>query len=91
MFKVLLGPFGSDVALMNVTFPSEVLSVADCKVRGINVLEHTSPNSSSKFFTLEVPFMGSVVLQTVCFPQLLETNCCLAANLSVFPHRKKWG
>ncbi|XP_041815323.1 uncharacterized protein LOC121622432 [Chelmon rostratus] len=64
MFKVLLGPFGSDVALMNVTFPSEVLSVADCKVRGINVLEHTSPNSSSKFFTLEVPFTGSVVLQT---------------------------
>uniref|UniRef100_UPI0037E87E56 uncharacterized protein n=1 Tax=Semicossyphus pulcher TaxID=241346 RepID=UPI0037E87E56 len=63
VFKVLLGPFGSDVALMNITFPSEVLSVADCKVRGFNVLEHASPNSSSKVFTLEVPFTDPVVLQ----------------------------
>ncbi|KAM6992413.1 uncharacterized protein LKV04_008474 [Tautogolabrus adspersus] len=63
VFKVLLGPFGSDVALMNITFPSEVLSVADCHVRGINVLEHMSPNSSSKVFILEVPFTDRVVLQ----------------------------
>ncbi|XP_076613030.1 uncharacterized protein LOC143336650 [Chaetodon auriga] len=62
-FKVLLGPFASDVALMNITFPSEVLSVADCSVRGINVLEHMSPNSSSKVFTLEVPFTDPAVLQ----------------------------
>ncbi|XP_074471896.1 uncharacterized protein LOC141756224 [Sebastes fasciatus] len=63
IFKVLLGPFGSDVALMNITFPSEVLSVADCHVRGFNVLEHASPNGSSKVFTLEVPFTDRVVLQ----------------------------
>ncbi|XP_039981930.1 uncharacterized protein LOC120789331 [Xiphias gladius] len=64
IFKVLFGPFGSDVALMNVTFPSEVLSLADCSVRGFNVLEHVSPNSSSKIFTLEVPFMDPVVLKS---------------------------
>lgn len=67
LFKVLLGPVGSDVALINITFPSEVLSVVDCNVRGFNVLEHMSPNSSSKVFTLEVPFTDSVVLQTVNF------------------------
>ncbi|XP_035534148.1 uncharacterized protein LOC118340356 [Morone saxatilis] len=63
IFKVLLGPFGSDVALINFTFPSEVLSVADCIARGFNVLEHMPPNSSSKVFTLEVPFTDRVVLQ----------------------------
>uniref|UniRef100_A0A671W4U6 ZP domain-containing protein n=1 Tax=Sparus aurata TaxID=8175 RepID=A0A671W4U6_SPAAU len=63
MFKVLLGPLGSDVALMNIAFPSEVLSVADCNVRGFNVLEHMSPNSSTKVFTLNVPFTDRVVLQ----------------------------
>lgn len=67
IFKVLLGPFGSDVALMNVTFPHEVLSVADCSVRGFNVLEHMSPNSGSKVYTLEVPFTDPVVLQMVRF------------------------
>lgn len=65
IFKVLLGPLGSDVALMNITFPTEVLTVADCVARGYNVLEHMSPNSSSKVFTLEVPFTDSAVLQMV--------------------------
>ncbi|GAA6228835.1 uncharacterized protein LOC108895975 [Lates japonicus] len=64
MFKVLLGPFGSDVALMNISFPYEVLSVADCIARGFTVLEHMSPNSSSKVFMLEVPFTDPVVSQT---------------------------
>lgn len=66
-FKVLFGPFGHDVALVNITFPSEVLSVADCTVRGFNILEHMSPNSSSKVFTLEVPFTDRVVQQMVSF------------------------
>ncbi|XP_067338951.1 uncharacterized protein [Channa argus] len=63
-FKMLLGPFGTDVALVNISFPSEVLSVADCNVRGFNVLEHMSPNSSTKVFTIEVPFMDPVVQMT---------------------------
>ena len=62
---MLLGHFGSDVFLANITFPGEVMSVADCNVRGFNVLEHLSPNGTSKFFTLEVPFTDHVVLKMV--------------------------
>uniref|UniRef100_A0A7N8WWZ4 Uncharacterized LOC113137211 n=1 Tax=Mastacembelus armatus TaxID=205130 RepID=A0A7N8WWZ4_9TELE len=64
IFKVLLGPLGSDVVLINITFPSEVLSVADCNIRGFNIMEHTSPNSSLKVFSLVVPFTDPVVHQT---------------------------
>lgn len=65
LFKVLLGPLGPDVALVNITFPSEVLSVADCGIRGYMVLEHMSPDSSSKYFSLQVPFQDRVVQQKV--------------------------
>ncbi|KAG8011372.1 Zona pellucida sperm-binding protein 2 [Nibea albiflora] len=64
IFKVLLGPLGSDVALMDITFPTEVLTVADCNARGFNVQEHMSPDSNSKVFTLQVPFTDRAVLQT---------------------------
>ncbi|XP_074542014.1 uncharacterized protein LOC141802364 [Halichoeres trimaculatus] len=64
VFKVLLGPFGSDVALVNISFPSEVLTVADGNLRGFSIMEHMYPNSSSKVFSVEVPFMDRVVLRT---------------------------
>ncbi|XP_068610217.1 uncharacterized protein [Brachionichthys hirsutus] len=64
LFKVLFGPFVSDVVLVNVSFPSAVLSVSGCNARGFNVLERMSPDGSSKVFTLEVPFADGVVLQT---------------------------
>uniref|UniRef100_A0A3B5B9D5 Uncharacterized LOC103372656 n=1 Tax=Stegastes partitus TaxID=144197 RepID=A0A3B5B9D5_9TELE len=67
VFKLEFGYFLPDVALVNITFPSEVLSVTECQARGINVLEHMSPNSSHKAFTLEVPFKDPVVSQTVQF------------------------
>lgn len=73
-FKLLIGPFGSDVAVMNISLPYEVLSVEDCNVRGFNVLEHKSPNSNSKAFTVEVPFTDHAVLQTVSFTQLGKLN-----------------
>ncbi|KAM7395242.1 hypothetical protein PAMA_006823 [Pampus argenteus] len=63
LFKLLIGPLGSDVALMNITFPSEVLSVGDCNDRGFNVQEHRSHNGSFKVITLQVPFTDRVVLQ----------------------------
>nr|XP_020445437.1 uncharacterized protein LOC109954450 [Monopterus albus] len=63
VFKVMLGPLGFNVALVNITLSSEVLSVADCNARGFNVLEHISPNSSLKVFTLQVPFTDPVVSQ----------------------------
>ncbi|XP_034384063.1 uncharacterized protein LOC117727742 [Cyclopterus lumpus] len=63
IFKMIFGPFCSDVALKNITFPTEVLSIADCSARGLKVLEHMSPKSCSKVFTLEVPFTYRGVVQ----------------------------
>uniref|UniRef100_A0A3Q3C616 Uncharacterized LOC102292328 n=1 Tax=Haplochromis burtoni TaxID=8153 RepID=A0A3Q3C616_HAPBU len=67
VFKLVLGHFAPDVALMNITFPSEVLTIAQCHARGFNIREHVSPNSSLKVFTLEVPFTDPAVLQSVRF------------------------
>uniref|UniRef100_A0A3Q2VSK0 Uncharacterized LOC102292328 n=1 Tax=Haplochromis burtoni TaxID=8153 RepID=A0A3Q2VSK0_HAPBU len=64
VFKLVLGHFAPDVALMNITFPSEVLTIAQCHARGFNIREHVSPNSSLKVFTLEVPFTDPAVLQS---------------------------
>uniref|UniRef100_I3JFN5 Uncharacterized LOC100695742 n=1 Tax=Oreochromis niloticus TaxID=8128 RepID=I3JFN5_ORENI len=64
VFKVVLGHFAPDVALMNITFPSEVLTIAQCHARGFNVREQVSPNSSLKVFILEVPFTDPAVLQS---------------------------
>uniref|UniRef100_A0A096M6E6 Uncharacterized LOC103134143 n=1 Tax=Poecilia formosa TaxID=48698 RepID=A0A096M6E6_POEFO len=63
MFRMMLGHFAADVALMNITFPAEVLSMPDCSARGFNILEHMSPNTSLKVFTLKVPFADPAVLQ----------------------------
>ncbi|KAM6915037.1 zona pellucida sperm-binding protein 2-like [Xenentodon cancila] len=61
LFKLVLGHFALDVALVNITFASEVLSVTDCNARGINILEHTSSNGSMKVFAIKVPFTDPVV------------------------------
>uniref|UniRef100_A0A8C6MIR3 Uncharacterized LOC107377668 n=1 Tax=Nothobranchius furzeri TaxID=105023 RepID=A0A8C6MIR3_NOTFU len=63
MFKMTLGHFASDVALINISFPNEVLSMADCSARGFNVFEYMSPNSTMKVFTLQVPFTYPAVHQ----------------------------
>ncbi|XP_069014802.1 uncharacterized protein [Embiotoca jacksoni] len=63
LFKIVLGHFAPDVVLVNITFSSEVLSTTDCSVRGFNIMAFTSPNSSLKVFSLEVPFTDPVVQQ----------------------------
>uniref|UniRef100_A0A7N8YKA6 Uncharacterized LOC113137211 n=1 Tax=Mastacembelus armatus TaxID=205130 RepID=A0A7N8YKA6_9TELE len=85
IFKVLLGPLGSDVVLINITFPSEVLSVADCNIRGFNIMEHTSPNSSLKVFSLVVPFTDPVVHQTKRGPGFTVYSLHLTFGLLVVP------
>ncbi|XP_053737532.1 zona pellucida sperm-binding protein 2-like [Synchiropus splendidus] len=60
MFKVLIGPFGLDAVLMNVSFPGEVLSLTDCQMRGFDVQELPSQNGS-KVFSIQVPFSDRVV------------------------------
>uniref|UniRef100_A0A669B990 Uncharacterized LOC100695742 n=1 Tax=Oreochromis niloticus TaxID=8128 RepID=A0A669B990_ORENI len=74
VFKVVLGHFAPDVALMNITFPSEVLTIAQCHARGFNVREQVSPNSSLKVFILEVPFTDPAVLQSAITPTSIRTR-----------------
>ncbi|KAK0137803.1 Zona pellucida sperm-binding protein 2 [Merluccius polli] len=63
LFKVTLGPFATDMALVNITFSSVVLSVAECNARGFNVQELVS-QSGFKTFMLQVPFMDPLVMKT---------------------------
>ncbi|XP_054618286.1 uncharacterized protein LOC129172507 [Dunckerocampus dactyliophorus] len=63
VFKVTIGPFAPDVALLNITLAGEVVMVTDCSKRGFNLQEHRAQNSSLKFFTFKVPFADRVVLQ----------------------------
>ncbi|XP_029705182.1 uncharacterized protein isoform X2 [Takifugu rubripes] len=62
-FDLMLGYFGPDVCLINISIPTGVLSVEECNARDFNILEHTFPDSSSKFFTLQVPFADPSVQQ----------------------------
>lgn len=81
-----IGPFASDVTLVNITFPSEVLSVGDCIVRGFKVQEHKSHNSSFKVITLQVPFTDRVVLQMVSSTWEMDIvwGVFFAANLTLY-------
>ncbi|XP_047429889.1 uncharacterized protein LOC124999149 [Mugil cephalus] len=63
MFRVVLGQFALDVALLNVTFPYGALSVRDANARGFNIQEHLTPDGNMKVYTLEVPFTDPLVLQ----------------------------
>ncbi|CAB1342683.1 unnamed protein product, partial [Coregonus sp. 'balchen'] len=63
VFMFELGTFNIDVELLNVTFPTGVLTVAECNARGFNVQEHRSLDNTSKTFTMEVTFSDPVVFQ----------------------------
>ncbi|XP_061843345.2 uncharacterized protein [Nerophis lumbriciformis] len=62
-FKVTLGPFAPDVVLRNITFVGEILSAADCSMRGFDLHEDHAQEGGLKFFSLKVPFDDKVVLQ----------------------------
>ncbi|KAM4600974.1 zona pellucida protein AX 1 [Polymixia lowei] len=70
-FNVQLGTFFHDVELVNITFATGVLSIAECNAGGIIVLEHKFSNGS-KTFSLQVPFSNDVVLKYN--PEPLVTN-----------------
>ncbi|XP_026146126.1 uncharacterized protein LOC113120496 [Carassius auratus] len=63
MFDVLLGPFLYDTELVNLTFSTGVLTVAEANARGINIQEQPFQNGS-KAFRLKVDFSDSVVVST---------------------------
>lgn len=89
-FDLLLGSFGPDVFLMNISLPTGVLSVEECSARGFNILEQTFPGSILKFFTLQLPFADPSVLQMASFygggPNLISLLILLFSI-----HRVKWG
>uniref|UniRef100_A0A8C7SC22 ZP domain-containing protein n=1 Tax=Oncorhynchus mykiss TaxID=8022 RepID=A0A8C7SC22_ONCMY len=61
VFVLELGTFNLDVELLNITFPTMVLTVAECNARGFNVQEQRSPDNTLKTFRMEVPFSDPVV------------------------------
>lgn len=64
VFKASIGPFASDVVLLNITFPSEVLTLDQCISRGFNIQEHRPQNDSLKLYTFNIPFTDRAVGQT---------------------------
>uniref|UniRef100_A0A8C8CRL1 Zona pellucida protein AX 1 n=1 Tax=Oncorhynchus tshawytscha TaxID=74940 RepID=A0A8C8CRL1_ONCTS len=62
VFDILLGIFLHDVELMNITFTTRVLTVAECNARGFDVQEHHFANGS-KTFSIRVPFSDELVLK----------------------------
>ncbi|XP_045066206.1 uncharacterized protein LOC121549189 [Coregonus clupeaformis] len=63
VFVFELGTFNLDVTLLNITFPTVVLTVAECNARGFNVQEQRSLDNTLKTFRMEVPFSDPVVFQ----------------------------
>lgn len=78
MFDVLLGPFLYDTELVNITFSTGVLIVAEANARGINIQEQRFQNGS-KAFKLQVPFSDAFVIRTVSVMSFLvrQFHCCI--------------
>nr|BCD71188.1 egg envelope protein [Pantodon buchholzi] len=84
MFRFLLGTFLPDVVLVNLTFPNEVLTVAQAVARGFNLQERTF-NNHSKAFMLEVPFSDPVVLTNMADAYVTVYTLPLLLGLLVLP------
>lgn len=69
VFDVLLGYLLPDVELVNITFGSELLTVSEIIIKGINLQEHSFPNNT-KAFALQVPFSEPYVQIKVCISRL---------------------
>lgn len=82
----MLGSFGPDVVLINISIPTGVLSVEECNARDFNILEHTFPGSSSKFFTLQVPFADPSVQRKASFQSALYKQVGFINSFHFYPH-----
>ncbi|XP_048840791.1 uncharacterized protein LOC125714330 [Brienomyrus brachyistius] len=91
MFEVVLGTFLPDVQLVNITFGSLLLSVAEANAQGFAVQENSFPNGS-KIFSLQVPFSDPVVLkhttelEVKIFKLPLVFGLLILPELSPFSH-----
>ncbi|KAJ0026511.1 hypothetical protein NQD34_017511, partial [Periophthalmus magnuspinnatus] len=64
IFKVSIGPFAPDVVLLNISFPSESLSLEQSISRGFKVQEQAQAHSSLKTFSVHLPLTDTAVLKT---------------------------
>ncbi|XP_038818484.1 uncharacterized protein LOC120019235 [Salvelinus namaycush] len=86
VFVLELGTFNLDVELLNITFPTMVLTVAECNARGFNVQEQRSLDNTLKSFRMEVPFSDPVVFKERRAEQGVTTfTLQLIYGLVVFP------
>uniref|UniRef100_A0A8K9V5F2 ZP domain-containing protein n=1 Tax=Oncorhynchus mykiss TaxID=8022 RepID=A0A8K9V5F2_ONCMY len=85
VFVLELGTFNLDVELLNITFPTMVLTVAECNARGFNVREQRSPDNTLKTFRLEVPFSDPVVFKEVAEQGVTTFTLQLIYGLVIFP------
>ncbi|XP_072531087.1 zona pellucida protein AX 1 [Salminus brasiliensis] len=83
-FDVLLGTFLHDVELMNITFSSGVMTVAEANARGINVEQHGFPNGS-RTFSVKVPFSDPVVLKSNVNQETTTYTLPLIFGLMILP------
>ncbi|XP_055729517.1 uncharacterized protein LOC129817942 isoform X2 [Salvelinus fontinalis] len=86
VFEILLGTFLSDVELMNITFTTRVLTVAECNARGFDVQEHHFANTS-KTFSIRVPFSDELVLKRNPDPLTTVYFLPLVFGLLVLPEQ----
>ncbi|CDQ96462.1 unnamed protein product [Oncorhynchus mykiss] len=85
VFVLELGTFNLDVELLNITFPTMVLTVAECNARGFNVQEQRSPDNTLKTFRMEVPFSETVVFKRRAEQGVTTFTLQLIYGLVIFP------
>ncbi|KAK1796108.1 hypothetical protein P4O66_009197, partial [Electrophorus voltai] len=84
VFDVLLGSFLHDVELMNITFSTGVMTVAEANAGGFNVQQHMLPNGY-KTFSMHVPFNDPVVLKAHTNPETTTYTLPLIYGLMILP------
>uniref|UniRef100_A0A8C2HQJ4 Zona pellucida protein AX 2 n=1 Tax=Cyprinus carpio TaxID=7962 RepID=A0A8C2HQJ4_CYPCA len=86
VFDVLLGYLLPDVELVNITFGSELLTVSEIIIKGINLQEHSFPNNT-KAFALQVPFSEPYVQIKTVRPDLRTYVLDLVFGFVILPER----
>ncbi|XP_036406036.1 zona pellucida protein AX 1 [Megalops cyprinoides] len=84
IFRFSVGTFLPDVELVNITFATGVLSVAEANARGFNVQEYSFSNGS-KGFRLQVPFSDPVVLKGNSAPDVTVYTLPVVFGFLVLP------
>ncbi|XP_036437925.1 zona pellucida protein AX 1 [Colossoma macropomum] len=83
-FNMLLGTFLHDVELINITFSTGVMTLAEANVRGFNVQQHGFANGS-KAFTIQIPFSDPVVLKANIDQETTTYTLPLIFGLIILP------